>query len=102
MKKLEEHYRFLRSIAGKTWRDKISYVNPLHLITKDAYNTNFDWANESNKGVSITAVETYCRLDRLRYTGHVARHKCKNAVPIIARGLIGCDYSIECVFWCSK
>ena len=74
MKKLEgTQYRFLRSIAGKTWRDKISYVDLLHLITKDAYNTNFDWANESNKGVSITAVETYCRLSRLRYTGHVAR-----------------------------
>ena len=52
---------------------QISYVDLLHLITKDAYNTNFDWANESNKGVSITAVKTYCRLSRLRYTGHVAR-----------------------------
>ena len=63
MKKLEgTQYHFLRSIAGKTWRDKISYVNVLHLITKDAYNTNFDWANESDKAVSITAVETYCRL----------------------------------------
>ena len=41
-------YRFLRSIAGKTWRDKISYVDLLHLITKDAYNTNFDWAYESD------------------------------------------------------
>ena len=81
MKKLEgTQYRFLRSIAGKTWRDKISYVDLLHLITKDAYNTNFDWANESNKGVSITAVETYCRLSRLRYTGHVARMG-ENRIP---------------------
>ena len=45
---------------------KISYVNLLDLITKDAYNTNFDWANESNKGVLIIAVETYCRLSRVR------------------------------------
>ena len=52
----------------------------LHLITKDAYNTNFDWANKSNKGVSITAVETYCRLSRLRYTGHVARMG-ENRIP---------------------
>jgi len=45
-----------------------------------SYNTNFDWANESNKGVSITAVETYCRLSRLRYTGHVARMG-ENRIP---------------------
>ena len=72
--------------------DKISYVDLLHLITKDAYNTNFDWANESNKGVSITAVETYCRLARLRYTGHVARMG-KNRIPnLILHGEIlqGC------------
>ena len=38
MKKREgTQYRFLRSIAGKTWRDKISHVDLLHLITKDAY-----------------------------------------------------------------
>ena len=37
------------------------------------YNTNFYWANESNKGVAITAVETYCRLARLRCMYHVAR-----------------------------
>ena len=54
----------------------------LHLIT------NFDWANESNKGVSITAVETYCRLSRLRYTGHVARMG-ENRIPnLILQGEI--------------
>ena len=52
MKKLEgTQYRFLRSIAGKTWRDKISYVD--HLITKDAYNTNFDWQMNQTKGSQL-------------------------------------------------
>ena len=38
-------------------------------------NENFHWANTTNKGASITAsaVETYCRLARLRYAGHVER-----------------------------
>ena len=57
----------------KNMERQMSNVHLLNLITKDTYNTNLDWANESNKGVSITAVETYCRLARLRYTGHVAR-----------------------------
>ena len=72
MKKLEgTQYRFLRTIAGKTWKDKISYVD---LINSFKYmNENFHWANTTNKGASITAVETYCRLARLRYAGHVER-----------------------------
>ena len=36
-------------------------------------NENFHWANTTNKGASITAVETYCRLARLRYAGNVER-----------------------------
>ena len=66
-------YRFLRTVCGKTWQDKVSYVELLKLTTSDARNNNFDWANTSNKGVSITSVETFCRLARLRYAGHVAR-----------------------------
>ena len=76
----------------KNMEDKISYIDLLHLVTKDSYNTNFDWANETNKGVSITAVETYCRLARLRYTGPVARMR-KNRIPnLILHGEIleGC------------
>ena len=75
------------------WRDKTSHVDLLYLITKDAYNTNVDWANESNKGVSITAVEINCRLARLRYTGHIA-HMGENQIPnLILRGEIlqGCQ-----------
>lgn len=74
MKKLEgTQYRFLRTIAGKTWRDHPSYVQLLRQTTKDMYNNNFDWANDTNRGISITAIETYCRLARLRYAGHIAR-----------------------------
>ena len=59
MKKLEgTQYRFLRTIAGKTWKDKISYV---HLINSFKYtNENLHWANTTNKGAAITAVEMYC------------------------------------------
>ena len=71
MRKMEGiQYRFLRTVSGKTssqCQDKVSYV------TADATNNNFDWANTSNKGVSVTSVETFCRLARLRYAGHVAR-----------------------------
>ena len=72
IKKLEgTQYRFLRTIAGKTWKDKISYVD---LINSFKYiNENFHWANTTHKGASITAVETYCRLARLRYAGHEER-----------------------------
>ena len=74
MRKMEGiQYRFLRTVCGKTWQDKVSYVELLKLTTADARNNNFDWANTSNKGVSITSVETFCRLARLRYAGHVAR-----------------------------
>ena len=66
MKKLEgTQYRFLRTIAGKTWKDNISYVD---LINNFKYiHENFHWANTTNKGASITAAETYtyCQLARL-------------------------------------
>ena len=65
-------YRFLRTIAGKTWKDKVPYTDLINQLSH--YNANFEWAHEgTNKGVSITAVETFCRLARLRYAGHVAR-----------------------------
>ena len=65
-------YRFLRTIAGKTWKDKVPYTDLINQLSH--YSANFEWAHEgTNKGVSITAVETFCRLARLRYAGHVAR-----------------------------
>jgi len=83
MNKLEgTQYRFLRTIAGKTWRDHPSYVQLLRQTTKDMYNNNFDWANDTNRGISITAIETYCRLARLRYAGHIARMS-KSRIPNI-------------------
>ena len=36
------------------------------------YNNNLDWANDTNRGISLTAIETYCRLARLRYAGRIA------------------------------
>ena len=57
MRKMEGiQYRFLRTVCGKTWQDKVSYVELLKLTTADARNNNFDWENTSNKGVSITSV----------------------------------------------
>ena len=44
MSKLEGiQYRFLRTVCGKTWKDKVSYVDLLKLSTADATNENFDW-----------------------------------------------------------
>jgi hypothetical protein len=87
MAKLEgAQYRFLRSIAGKTWKDKIPYI---HLISNlGDYNRNFDWANETNKGAALTAVETYCRLARLRYAGHVERMPDDRIPKMIMHGEI--------------
>ena len=50
------------------------------------YNNNFDcnWVNDTNRGISLTAIETYCRLAlaRLRYAGHIAR-LTKSRIPNI-------------------
>ena len=70
MKKLEgTQYRFLRTIVGIPGK-----IRSVDLNNSFKYmNENFHWANTTNKGASITAVETYCRLARLRYAGHVER-----------------------------
>ena len=47
------------------------------------YNNNFDWANDTNRGISLTAIETYCRLARLRYAGHIAVYMSKSRIPNI-------------------
>ena len=48
------------------------------------YNNNFDWANDTNRGISLTAIETYCRLARLRYAGHIAHiYMSKSRIPNI-------------------
>ena len=74
IRKLETtHFRFLRIIAGKSWRDHISYIELLNLVNKNSYNGNFEWADETNKISGITSIETYCRLARLRYFGHLMR-----------------------------
>ena len=45
-------------IVALSWKDKISYVD---LINSFKYmNENFHWANTTNKGAYITAVEMYC------------------------------------------
>jgi len=90
MNKLEgTQYRFLRTIAGKTWRDHPSSVQLLRQTTKDMYNNNFDWANDTNRGISITAIETYCRLARLRYAGHIARMSKSRIPNIVLHGEVG-------------
>ena len=53
------------------------------------YNNNFDWANDTNRGISITAIETYCRLARLRYAGHIARMSKSRIPNIVLHGEVG-------------
>jgi hypothetical protein len=75
MAKLEGiQYRHLRSIIGKTWRDKISHVELLQLA-QIRNNKNFEWAKppEGKTSRSLKSVETTIRLTRLRYAGHVMR-----------------------------
>jgi len=50
------------------------------------YNNNFDWANDTNRGISLTAIETYCRLARLRYAGHMSKSRIPN---IVLHGEVG-------------
>ena len=53
------------------------------------YNNNFDWANDTNRGISLTAIETYCRLARLRYAGHIARMSKSRIPNIVLHGEVG-------------
>ena len=64
MSKLEGiQYRFLHTVQ----KDNVSCVDLLKLTTADETNDNSDWATHQ-----IIAVDTFCRLARLRYAGHVA------------------------------
>ena len=76
IRKLEGlQYRQLRSIFGKTWKDRISHVQLLQSI-KFGPNFNFNWAvsdEDKTKDPNLSSVETMIRLSRLRYCGHVLR-----------------------------
>ena len=87
LKKLKgTQYIFLRTIAGKSWRDKISHVQLLRQITADMHNQKFDWANDTNHGASIMGIETYCRLVRLRYAGHITKKSKTKIRKIVIYG----------------
>ena len=76
IRKLEGlQYRQLRSIFGKTWKDRISHVQLLQSI-KFGPNFNFNWAvsdEDKTKDPNLSSVKTMIRLSRLRYCGHVLR-----------------------------
>jgi hypothetical protein len=67
-------YRQLRTISGKTYKDKISHVQLLTSV-KFGPNSNFAWTipDDESKNPDLTCVEAMVRLSRLRYTGHVLR-----------------------------
>ena len=52
------------------------------------YNQKFDWANDTNRGASIMGIETYCRLARLRYAGHIARMSKTRIPNIVLHGKV--------------
>ena len=67
-------YRQLRTIAGKTYKDKISHVQLLQSV-KFGPNENFTWSipEDETKNPYLTSIQTMVRLSRLRYFGHALR-----------------------------
>jgi len=75
-------YRHLRTICGKSWKDKISYYEILKSI-QFGPNQNYEWAHEDDpKSTDVKSVETSLRINRLRYAGHIQRMK-DNRLPKI-------------------
>ena len=68
IRKLEGlQYRQLRSIFGKTWKDRISHVQLLQSI-KFGPNFNFNWAvsdDDKTKDPNLSSVKTMIWLSRL-------------------------------------
>ena len=82
-------YRQLRTITGKTFRDKVSHVQLLQSI-KFGPNQNFLWAipEDETKNPNLTSIETMVRLSRLRYFGHVLRMDDSRLPNIVVHGEI--------------
>ena len=82
-------YRQLRTITGKTFRDKVSHVQLLQSI-KFGPNQNFLWAipEDETKNPNLTSIETMVRLSRLRYFGHVLRMNDSRLPNIMIHGEI--------------
>ena len=75
MNKLERHNTDLDFFEQSPEKlgEIIHHTSNFFARPQDMYNNNFDWANDTNRGISLTAIETYCHLARLRYAGHIAR-----------------------------
>ena len=60
-------YRHLRTISGKTWRDKMSHVELLTSV-QFGRNQNFEWAHsdDNKKTPDFKSFETMIRLSRHR------------------------------------
>ena len=82
-------YRQLRTITGKTFRDRVSHVQLLQSI-EFGPNQNFLWAipEDETKNPNLTSIETMVRLSRLRYFGHVLRMDDSRLPNIVVHGEI--------------
>ena len=82
-------YRQLRTIAGKTYKDKISHVQLLQSV-KFGPNENFTWSipEDETKNPNLTCIQTMVRLSRLRYFGHALRMESSRLPKIALHGEI--------------
>ena len=82
-------YRQLRTIAGKTYKDKISHVQLLQSV-KFGPNENFTWSipKDETKNSDLTCIQTMVRLSRLRYFGHALRMESSRLPKIALHGEI--------------
>jgi len=82
-------YRQLRTITGKTFRDRVYHVQLLQSI-EFGPNQNFLWAipEDETKNPNLTSIETMVRLSRLRYFGHVLRMDDSRLPNIVVHGEI--------------
>ena len=82
-------YRQLRTIAGKTYKDKISHVQLLQSV-KFGPNENFTWSipEDETKNPNLTCIQTMVRLSRLCYFGHALKMENSRLPKIALHGEI--------------
>ena len=58
MKKLEGHNTDFFEKSPEKLGEIIHHTSNFFARPQDMYDNNFDWANDTNRGISLTAIET--------------------------------------------